>query len=631
MHLVSFIGCLLSLLAAASCLSDNPVINPQTLRKSFEGVRPYSDMSSAYYSIKGLELLGDNAKLDTQNAKELCDFAKAKVDKSSIESIHYATSLGDLLPNCQIDATSFQDTLAKADSSANVADLYYYVMTVETLKTKLDSKKVAKSLTDALRADSSILNQGFSLHIAAKLQSEHSKVFYDNIEDILDQADQVDKVNLQYEGGVGTTGIVLEGMLALSEKVGALPAKLTSERVAKFVNYLISKRYPTNIKSAYYLLKASVKLSNNKFLVPLFLTRQSNIGATDLLVSLTNLLGGPVKQDQLNLEATSATSSNKAASLFAAKKSFTVKSSDRTLFEVKLVEANAAAALTPAFYAVTVGLVNAPKQFFLAKSTVEVKVTTKVAVEEVQMGVSDVDTTNPKFERYEGKSKSMEADQQSKLTVKFEIKDLKKNSLVEAHQAFLKFTHVKSGKEIIYLAESSLSKNYMVEVDFAANAKNFRYQSGAYSLELIVSDNLFENPSVLKLSEMKLKFSSQPAEDNKSKMFAAKPEIKHIFRVPDVRPPQSVSMIFTLLCLVPLALMVALWFKIGFNFAKFEVSVSAIVFHLSLASIFVLYYCYWTRINMFETVRYLGIIGFVAFFAGNKLLKSLASKKEKAN
>lgn len=588
-------------------------------------------MSSAFYSIKGLELLGDKAALDTQNAKELCDFAKAKVDKSSMESIYYATSLGSLIPSCQLDMSSFQDILAKADSSANVADLYYYVMTAETLKIKFDSKKVATSLTSALKNDGSIVNQGFSLHIAAKL-SEQNKPFYESIEDILDQADEVDKVMLQYEGGVGTTGIVLEGIITLSEKFGLLPAKLTTERLGKFVNYMISKRFPTNIKSAYFLLKASVKLSDNKFMVPLFLTRQSPISVTatsaNLLVSLTNLLGGPVKEDQLNLEAISATSSNKA-SLFSAKKSFTVKSSDRTTFEVKLVEGNAQ--LTPGFYAVTVGLNAASKKFFLTKNTVEVKVTTKISVASVQLSVSDIDTTNPKFEKYEGKSKNMEADQQSKLTVKFEIKDQIKNTLIEAHQAFLKFSHVKSGKEIIYLAESSLSKNYMVEVDFAANAKNFRHQSGTYSVELIVSDNLFENPSVLKLSDIKLKFSSQPNEDNKSSLFAAKPEIKHIFRVPDVRPPQGVSMIFTLLCLIPLALVIALWFKIGFNFSKFEFSLSGLVFHLSLASIFGLYYCYWTRINMFETVRYLGIIGFVALVAGNQLLKSLAAKKEKAN
>jgi len=176
-------------------MSNNPVLSPQALRRSFEGAKPYSDVSSAFFSIRGLELLGDKA-LDAQSAKEVCDFAKAKIDKNNMESIYYAVSLANTIPNCLIDSSLYQNTLAKADSSTNVADLYYYVMTAETLKLNIDSKKVAKSLTDALKADSSILNQGFSLHIAAKL-SENNKPFYENIEDILDQADEVDKVMLQ--------------------------------------------------------------------------------------------------------------------------------------------------------------------------------------------------------------------------------------------------------------------------------------------------------------------------------------------------------------------------------------------------------------------------------------------------
>ncbi len=192
----------------------------------------------------------------------------------------------------------------------------------------------------------------------------------------------------------------MEGILELSEKFNALPSKFTSERLGKFVNYIISKRFPTNIKSAYYLLKAATKLSDNKFLVPLFLSRQSPVSITsassNLLVSITNLLGGPVKGAQLNLDALSATSSSKS-SLFSAKKNFSPKSSDRTLFEVKLVDGNAQ--LVSGFYTVTIGL-NGPKNFFLAKNSVEVKVTTTISVANIQMSVSDIDTTNPKFEKY---------------------------------------------------------------------------------------------------------------------------------------------------------------------------------------------------------------------------------------
>ena len=40
-------------------------------------------------------------------------------------------------------------------------------------------------------------SQAYSLHIATLLAPEQGKQYYDNIEDILEQADEVDKVYLQ--------------------------------------------------------------------------------------------------------------------------------------------------------------------------------------------------------------------------------------------------------------------------------------------------------------------------------------------------------------------------------------------------------------------------------------------------
>jgi hypothetical protein len=50
----------------------------------------------------------------------------------------------------------------------------------------------------------------------------------------------------------------------------------------------------------------------------------------------------------------------------------------------------------------------------------------------------------------------------TKFSVKFSLKS--KNSLIEAHQTFVKFTEAKSAREIIYLAEAGLSKQYSAEI-----------------------------------------------------------------------------------------------------------------------------------------------------------------------
>ena len=62
---------------------------------------------------------------------------------------------------------------------------------------KVDSAKLSKSVFDALKADSSIINQAYSFHIATLLAEEEAKKFYEGVEEILEQADEVDKTILQ--------------------------------------------------------------------------------------------------------------------------------------------------------------------------------------------------------------------------------------------------------------------------------------------------------------------------------------------------------------------------------------------------------------------------------------------------
>lgn len=48
---------------------------------------------------------------------------------------------------------------------------------------------------------------------------------------------------------------------------------------------------------------------------------------------------------------------------------------------------------------------------------------------------------------------------------------------------------------------------------------------------------------------------------------------------------------------------------------------------LCIVGIFFLYYLYWTQLNMFETVRYLAVLGVPTFLFGNQLLCTIASRR----
>ncbi len=140
----------------------------------------------------------------------------------------------------------------------------------------------------------------------------------------------------------------------------------------------------------------------------------------------------------------------------------------------------------------------------------------------------------------------------------------------------------------------------------------------------------------MKLAEIKLRFteegqSSSDAALEKAKLYSKLPEIKHLFREPEKLPSNVVSRVFSVLCLVPVLILGLLWLSIGFNFSKFQFSLSGLVFHVTLGAIFALFYCYWIKLTMFVTLRYLAVLGVIAYISGNKLLQSLAAAKEKKN
>lgn len=151
----------------------------------------------------------------------------------------------------------------------------------------------------------------------------------------------------------------------------------------------------------------------------------------------------------------------------------------------------------------------------------------------------------------------LEADQQSKLYVRFSVKDKLKGSNLEVHQAFLRFSEAKSGREIIFLAQYS-NGQYSADVDLGTSAKSFRRLSGLYSLELIVADALVQNPVSWNLADLNLHFiedQSSGVSQEKAALYSRKPEIKHLFRVPEPTPSALVSTVFTGLVLAPLAIL----------------------------------------------------------------------------
>ncbi|KAL8582854.1 hypothetical protein ACOMHN_042687 [Nucella lapillus] len=641
-------------------------VDQQRLRSVFESAAPYVDLPSAHYSILGIKLLGGTMP----NTQDTCKFLQSKVDAGNIESIYHASGAAASLGGCKFDVPSAKQLLTDAIAAkTSVQDISFAFFAMKNLGLSVDDKTVSASLLEALKSDDSPLSHGYAFMVASVLKGDTSK-FFDNIEDVIAQADEVDDKYVQFEGGLFVTSLVVDGAYKLAEKAKKAPT-IAEDKVAKLANYFLSRKHVHQLKAASQFVSVIKTLTDNKFHIPIAVSLGSSVAVSQtepvVQVRVTNLLGGDL--GQLTVTADSARHLGDEA-IVLSKKLFTPSSADKSQYDLNFMEAKPARG----FYRLIVSVTPKKADSRLIGTTgaeVEVKVTTKVSVENVEIGVADKDQTaaarttklvhpnkaqNTLEADYHQKiltlkhththahthsltqlvhpnkaQNTLEADYHQKILMRFQLKDRLTNQLMTAHQTFVRLTNLKSKNEIIFVSEADSSLTNKFDLDVGASAKEFGFKSGKYSIELIVGDAIIENPFSWTLADAELTFPEEgPAKGDGQSQYKKKKEIKHMFREPEKRPPAPVSMTFTALVLLPLLILLLLWLKIGVNVSNFPFSVSAIGFHVCLAGIFGLYYCYWTQLNMFQTLRYLGVLAIPTFLFGNRLLSGIASKRKSA-
>jgi oligosaccharyltransferase complex subunit delta (ribophorin II) len=312
------------------------------------------------------------------------------------------------------------------------------------------------------------------------------------------------------------------------------------------------------------------------------------------------------------------------------KKQFTASSSDASLFELDLMKVNP----ERGFYriVISVGGQAGSKLVATTGAEVEVKVISRVAVENTEISVIDKEHTSVmKSTKLQMPNKvQLEVDHHQKIVTRFTLSDAVTGKPLTAHQTFVRLTNQKTKQEVIFVAEEDESSTYRFDLDIGGKSKDFNYLSGKYTMELIVGDAIIENPVSWTMAEVQLTFAEEATVKSFEQQYryTKKPEIKHLFREPEKRPPAVLSNFFTVLVLLPVLVLVIMWIKIGANISNFSFSLSTIGFHAGLTAIFALYLCYFLQLNMFTTLRYLAIIGLPTFLFGNKLLSGIAARRK---
>ncbi|GMR32135.1 hypothetical protein PMAYCL1PPCAC_02330, partial [Pristionchus mayeri] len=598
------------------------------ISESFQSVlSSKDDLASLHYATSGLRLLGQ--KVDDAKSKRVCALAQ-KVNEKEAEALFHAASIAGDLEGCTISAPSAKATVEAVAKEAEVTSekLFDALTIADRLNVKVDEASFDKALTAAITKDASPKSLSNALAAASLMEKSIGAKYLPKIGTLVEQADEFDGKYLQLDGGLSVTATAVYGIFQLAHQQGKAPA-ITKDQVLQFANHLLSRRQVFADRAAYNVIRAIGVLINNGHFVPASISLESSVDlANPIRLHVSNLLGLPlpgavtVRVEKVTLGEKVVDSAKTAAKVGTDKLS--------TLFEVSGLAVKEAGN-----YVLHVAVEAADKKVIgTSPISFPVKFTNEASVEGLEVIVIDKEGKVEKRRSIASFSKAPSAftvDSAATLSVEFNVKT-KNGAAFKPHQAFVIFEHVESGEEVVFIADAQKVEGaYKMDVNFAKDGKDFGGYSGAYRLRLVIGDSLLRTPLNWIIAEATISVpAATPEVVKKSEKvdYSLLPEITHMFREPEKRPAGVISDTFTLIALAPILILLILWARIGVNLSAMPASIYVPIFHIGLAALFTLYVVFWLQLNMFETLKYMAVIGAVVFFAGHRLLRTMAERRK---
>lgn len=340
---------------------------------------------------------------------------------------------------------------------------------------------------------------GHAFSIAADLGTKASSLSK-WIEGTIAQADEINGKQLQFEGGLSITALIINGVLKFSKTVNAA-APLTEDQLNKFITYFLSRSVVLQPKGASFLLEVLETIASDKKTAPIGISFIGNgqvfPETQELNIRIVDILGKPV---QPAISSVTASITSKADnSVLASNLAFTPRSSDRTAYSLSLKSLK----FSQGSYAVDI-------KADAYTQTLVFKVLTQVKVASLEIGIGESDSASALQKHTVAYPQKLDvvlnADQQQKILVKALLVDEVTKNPITVHQAFVLFEDEKKTREVIFVAEQDSSKAYKFDLDVGARSVYFQHKSGVYSLELIVGDSSISNSFRWHLADIELKF-----------------------------------------------------------------------------------------------------------------------------
>ncbi|XP_027364039.1 dolichyl-diphosphooligosaccharide--protein glycosyltransferase subunit 2-like isoform X2 [Abrus precatorius] len=607
-------------------IEKKPLASAETCQKVLENLRSSSPLKDLFYALKVNGMLKCN--VNGEVLKDIASGLKATVhDASTLLDIYY--SIGGLV--------LIKDQDSKVDVLLADADGIF-----QSIKALSQSDGRWRYSSD--NPESSTYAAGLALEALAgvislassKIDQSKVNIVKNDIVKLFDRIEKYDDGNfyfdekfvggLEHQDSLSTTSSVVRGVTAFAALTSG-KINLPGDKILGLAKFFLGIGVPGDAKDFFNQVEALAFLENNRISIPLILSIPETVYSLtkkgQLKVRVNTVLGSAAPPLTVKIVRAFSTAAKDSAIIDSKELQYDQKSGFHVLdaflknvdvgtyvfvFEIVLHHAD-----SEKVYA-TGGQIHVP-----------IYVTGIIEVSNAEIVVLDSDLGSAETQKMldlgGNDALSLSANHLQKLRFSFQLAT-PRGQVFKPHQALLKLRHE--------------TKVEHVFVDFLGLVEKLFYLSGRYDIELTIGDAVMENSFLRLLGHVELDLPEAPEKAARPPLppvdpysrYGPKAEIIHLFRAPEKRPPQNLSLAFLGLTLLPFIGFLVGLLRLGVNLKNFPGSAVpatfGILFHLGIAAVLFLYVLFWLKLDLFTTLKTLGLLGAFLMFVGHRILSHIA-------
>ncbi|XP_022728086.1 dolichyl-diphosphooligosaccharide--protein glycosyltransferase subunit 2-like [Durio zibethinus] len=643
----------------------------------------FKSLEETYEALRTFQILGIEKKPDVTAAACRSISETIGLSSSTPKNLFYALKANSIA-ECKINEKASLGIITRLNAAINGAssllDFYYSVGGLVLIKDQnskadvhlADAEGVFRSVKAFSQSDgrwrfssnnpeSSAFAAGIALEtlsgivslasseldqsLISTLKNDISKLF-DSIEKYDDGALYFDDKLVdgrEHQGPLSTTSSVVRGLTAFAA-VTAGSLNIPGDKILGLAKFFLGIGVPGDAKDFFNQIDSLACLESNRLSIPLILSLPSTV------LSLT-------KKDSLQVRVNTVLGSNAPPLTVKLVGAFSSDSKDASLIESQELKFDAGTGihiLNSLPKSIDVGsykfvfkiVFHDPehKKVYVTGSQTEVPifVTGLVKIENAEITVLDSDLgsieTQKKLDLAGQNAVSLSANHLQKLRLSFQFTSPHGHAF-KPHQALLKLRHESNVEHIFVVGNSG--KQYELVLNFLGLVEKFFYLSGRYDIELTVGDAVMENSLLRAIGYVELDLPEPPEKAPRPppqpidpySRYGPKAEITHIFRAPEKRPPKELSLAFLGVTILPLLGFLIGLLRLGVNLKNFPTkalpATFAILFHVGIGAVLLLYVLFWLKLDLFQTLKLLGFLGVFLVFVGHRILSHLAATSAK--